>query len=106
MTNMPMISVLLPVYNGGVFLPRAIESILEQTYSDFEFIIINDGSMDDSKSVIDHYAAKDNRIIAVHQTNVGLVLTLNRGISMARAPFIARMDADDISLSRYYGLDY
>jgi glycosyltransferase involved in cell wall biosynthesis len=104
----PSITVVLPVYNGGAFLGKAIESILNQTYRDFEFILINDGSKDGSKQVIDNYAAKDNRIIAVHQENAGLVTTLNRGIAMAKAPFIARMDADDVALPERFAaqIDY
>lgn len=100
----PALSVLLPVYNGERFLAEAIESILAQTFADFEFIIINDGSRDASGALIDDYAARDARIRAFHQDNHGLVDTLNRGIALARAPFIARMDADDISLPRRFEL--
>jgi Glycosyltransferases involved in cell wall biogenesis len=98
----PALSVLLPVYNGERFLAEAIESILAQTFTDFEFIIINDGSRDGSGAIIDDYAARDARIRAFHQDNRGLVDTLNRGIALARAPLIARMDADDISLPRRF----
>lgn len=100
----PALSVLLPVYNGERFLGEAIESILAQTVTDFEFIIINDGSRDGTGAIIDHYAARDGRIRVFHQENRGLVDTLNRGIALARAPLIARMDADDISLPRRFEL--
>ena len=100
----PALSVLLPVYNGERFLAEAIESILAQTFTDFEFIIINDGSRDGSSTIIDDYAARDARIRAFHQDNRGLVETLNGGIALARAPLIARMDADDISLPRRFEL--
>ncbi|WP_336810475.1 glycosyltransferase family 2 protein [Bosea sp. MMO-172] len=100
----PALSVVLPVYNGERFLAEAIESILAQTFTDFEFIIINDGSRDGSGAIVDDYAARDARIRSVHQENRGLVDTLNRGIALARAPLIARMDADDISLPRRFEL--
>jgi glycosyltransferase involved in cell wall biosynthesis len=98
----PALSVLLPVYNGERFLAAAIESILGQTFGDFEFIIINDGSHDGTGAIIDGYAARDGRIRAFHQENRGLVATLNRGIELAVAPFIARMDADDVALPRRF----
>lgn len=94
----PPITVLLPVYNGERFLREAVESILSQTFRDFEFLIINDGSTDASGAILREYASKDSRIILVEQENRGLVATLNRGMQLAHAPLIARMDADDISL--------
>lgn len=93
---MPQISVILPIYNAGKFLPAAIESILNQTFHDFEFIIIDDGSSDGSADVMQQY--EDPRLIKrVNPHNMGLNETLNRGISIASAPYIARMDHDDIS---------
>ena len=94
----PMISVVMPVYNGEPYLREAIESILNQTYSDFEFIIINDGSTDNSWHVIKEYAEKDPRIVPITQENIGLTKSLNNGIQMAKGKYIARQDADDISL--------
>jgi glycosyltransferase involved in cell wall biosynthesis len=91
----PLISVVMSVYNGGVHLKSAIKSILDQTYQNFEFIIINDGSTDTSQRTIESFG--DSRIRLVNQTNKGLVQSLNRGIALARGPFIARMDADDVS---------
>jgi glycosyltransferase involved in cell wall biosynthesis len=102
--SVPALTVLLPVYNGERFLPEAIESILGQSFSDFEFIVINDGSRDRSGDIISRYAKRDRRIRVFEQDNRGLVATLNRGIELARAPLIARMDADDISLPRRFEL--
>lgn len=92
----PAISVVMSVYNGGGFLRSSIDSILNQTFKDFEFIIINDGSTDGSRKVIESY--KDPRIRLYNQSNKGLVYSLNKGCELARANLIARMDADDISM--------
>jgi len=93
------LSVLLPVYNAGDLLERAIDSILSQDFTDFEFIIINDCSKDDSASVILRAAARDPRIKAVmHEKNMGLAETLNEGLRMASTPYVVRMDQDDESL--------
>lgn len=94
----PRISVAMSVYNNAPFLAEAIESILGQTFGDFEFLIVDDGSRDGSGAIIDAYAARDPRIRAIHQENRGLVASLNRLIDEARAPLIARMDGDDIAL--------
>ncbi|MDD2734696.1 MAG: glycosyltransferase [Desulfuromonadaceae bacterium] len=93
----PKVTVLMPVYNGERFLREAVESILNQSFSDFEFIIINDGSSDHSVEIITSY--NDSRINLVHnEKNLGLIATLNRGIALAKGEYIARMDCDDISL--------
>ena len=94
----PALSVAMSVYNGASHLALAIESILNQTVPDFEFLILNDGSNDDSAQIIDHYAASDSRIRAIHRENRGLIQSLNELVDQARAPLIARMDCDDISL--------
>lgn len=91
----PRVSVIMPVYNAEVFIAQAIDSILEQTFKSFEFIIINDGSTDASLKIIRSY--NDPRIRVVSRKNKGLVATLNEGIKLARGEYIARMDADDIS---------
>lgn len=93
-----LISVILPVYNGEKYLKEAIESILNQTYKDFEFIIINDGSKDSSLEIIREYEKKDERIVVVSRENKGLIATLNEGMERAKGKYIARMDQDDISL--------
>lgn len=95
-TQNPVISVVLPVYNGGKYLEAAIDSILSQTYENFEVIAINDGSTDDSTSIIQSFA--DNRIKFFDQKNMGLAATLNRAIRLANGRYIARQDADDLSL--------
>jgi glycosyltransferase involved in cell wall biosynthesis len=97
MLNEPIISVIMPVYNGEKFLNDAIESILIQTFKDFEFIIINDGSTDNTEKIILSY--NDPRIIYVkNNCNLKLIKTLNKGVELAKGIYIARMDADDISL--------
>ena len=91
-----MVSVILPVYNGGGFIGEAINSILNQTYNNFELVIINDGSIDDSEKVIKEF--KDDRIrYFSFGENRGLVASLNFGIEKAQGKYIARIDADDIS---------
>ena len=95
----PRVSVVMSVYNGEKYLGEAIESILNQTFSDFEFIIIDDGSLDTSRAILRDYALQDARIqIIENRENQGLSVSLNKGIRAARGEYIARMDADDISL--------
>jgi glycosyltransferase involved in cell wall biosynthesis len=96
--NTPTISVVMSVHNGEKYLREAMESILNQTFRDFEFIIIDDGSTDGSKQILEEYAVKDSRIRLVSRENCGLTKSLNEGIALARGEFIARMDADDVSL--------
>lgn len=93
----PALSVILPVYNGGAYLAASIQCILDQTFTDFELIIIDDGSTDKSGDVIRGFS--DDRIRVITQVNQGLARTLNTGIAAAQAPLIARQDQDDISLS-------
>jgi len=96
MTDIP-ITVLMPVYNGEKFLAEAIDSILCQTFKDFEFLIINDGSTDKTKEIIQSYT--DPRIRYVeNEKNIKLIASLNKGLDLAKGRYIARMDADDISL--------
>lgn len=91
------VSVLMPVYNGGKFLKKAIESILNQTFTHFEFIIINDGSTDSTEEIILNY--NDPRIRYIkNESNLKLIATLNKGIHLSKGTYIVRMDADDISL--------
>lgn len=92
-----MISVVMSVFNGEKYLREAIESILEQTYKDFQFVIVNDGSTDSSLEIMREYQKKDQRIKIINQENTGLAKALNRGIKQAKGKYIARMDADDIS---------
>ena len=92
----------MPVYNGEPYLHESIESILNQTFKNFEFIIINDGSNDNSWDIIKEYSEKDPRIVPISQENIGLTKSLNKGIRMAKGKYIARQDADDISLSNRF----
>lgn len=94
----PTISVLLPVYNGEKYLAEAIDSILAQTFTDFELIVINDGSTDGTLANLQHYQTIDTRIRLVSRENKGLVATLNEGVNLARGEWLARMDQDDIAL--------
>ncbi len=90
----PVVSVVLPVYNCPRYVGQAIESVLEQTYADFELIVIDDGSTDETPDVLRRY--EDSRIRLITQANRGLATTLNRGIELARGRYIARQDQDDI----------
>ena len=92
----PAVSVVLPVYNCPLYVGGAIESVLAQTFADFELILIDDGSRDETPAVLRRYI--DPRIMLVTQENRGLAATLNRGIDLARGRYIARQDQDDISL--------
>ncbi len=95
----PRITVLMSVYNGESHLSEAIESILQQTFTDFEFLIIDDGSNDNTSEILLRYSKKDKRIRVVrNENNIGLTRSLNRGIDLAKGEYIARMDADDFSL--------
>jgi glycosyltransferase involved in cell wall biosynthesis len=97
MNAQPLVSVLMPVYNGEKYLSEAIDSILNQTYTHFEFIIINDGSTDNTDTIIANY--NDSRIVYIkNETNIKLIATLNKGLKLAKGKYIARMDADDISM--------
>jgi GT2 family glycosyltransferase len=91
------VSVVMPVYNCQRYLAAAVESILGQTFRDFEFIIIDDGSTDGSLSLLQGFAERDDRIRLVSRPNTGIVGALNEGLAMARGEFIARMDGDDVS---------
>jgi len=94
---MPKVTVLMPVYNAENFLSEAIDSILNQTFTDYEFLIIDDGSTDNSINITNSYQDKRIRLVRNKQ-NLGISKTLNKGIELAESDIIARMDADDISL--------
>ncbi len=101
---MTQISVLMSVYNAEDELKDSVEGILNQTYTDFEFIIINDGSTDSTLEILESYAAQDPRIRLINQENTGLTKALNNGIKLARGKYIARQDADDISYPKRFEL--
>jgi len=92
------LSVIMSVYNGDKYLLEAMRSVLNQTYDNFEFIIINDGSTDNSLSIINDYIKIDKRIILINRENKGLPYSLNEGIIKAKGDYIVRMDSDDICL--------
>jgi glycosyltransferase involved in cell wall biosynthesis len=98
----PAISVLMTVYNGSRFLREAVDSILNQTFRDFELICVDDGSTDESAAILSEFARRDARIKIITQQNTGVTASLNIGLRAARGEFIARMDADDISLPQRF----
>lgn len=93
--NAPYVSVIMPVYNGAADLRRAIDTVLGQSFRDFELIVINDGSTDDSAALLN--TVDDPRVRVIHQENMGLAATLNRGMAIAKGELIARQDQDDLS---------
>ena len=96
-TTAPRISVIMPAYNAARFIGKAVDGILAQTYGDFELIVVDDGSSDDTVAVLQGYDDERLRIM-VNETNQGIVYALNKGIGAARGEFIARQDADDFSM--------
>lgn len=100
----PRISVVMPVFNGGCYLAAAVASILKQSFSDFELIVIDDGSTDQSASLLSGFARSDGRIRVIGQANAGIVASLNRALDLARGEYVARMDADDVALPSRFGL--
>src|ERR671916_415434 len=99
MASPPTISVLMSVYNGKRYLRPAVESILAQTFADFEFVIIDDGSTDASVSILREYAGRDPRVkLIVRKENKGLTVTLNEAFATSRCKYLARMDCDDVAL--------
>jgi glycosyltransferase involved in cell wall biosynthesis len=95
----PLVSVIMAVHNGDAFVGAAVESILSQTFRDFEFIIFDDASTDSTPSLLAEYARRDTRLCVRRlEQNLGLTICLNQGIEMAQGKFIARMDADDVCL--------
>ncbi len=92
---MPLISIIIPSYNYADYLPRAVESVLEQAFSDWELIIIDDGSSDETESVVQKYLRTDGRIQYIRQENAGVSVARNHGICLAKGDFILCLDADD-----------
>src|SRR6266581_3934019 len=102
MFSSPAISVVMPVYKAERYLAQAVDSILDQTFTDFELIAVDDGSRDQSLQILNGYAQKDQRVRVISRPNTGIVGALNDGIAAARAPLIARMDSDDLSLPQRF----
>lgn len=98
--GLPTVTVFIPCYNAERFIAEAIDSILNQTYQDFEILIIDDGSTDKSRDILDYYLQKDDRIrVLYNQCNRGVGYTRNRGVKEAKGKYLATMDADDIAVS-------
>ncbi|MEO1235937.1 MAG: glycosyltransferase family 2 protein, partial [Planctomycetota bacterium] len=93
----PTISVLMPVYNCGVYLDAAVRSVRDQTWTDLELVAVNDGSTDGSLDVLQRHADEDERVVVIDQPNGGIVAALNAGLARCRGAFIARMDGDDVA---------
>lgn len=93
----PLVSVVMSVRNGDRFLSEAVDSILDQSVRDFEFVIINDGSTDRTALILDSYQKSEARLRVYHQENRGLAVSLNHGCALAQGKYIARMDADDLA---------
>src|SRR5476651_1795687 len=102
--NNPPITVLMPAYNAGKYIGDAIKSVLEQSFGDFELLIVNDGSTDDTVKIIESF--HDPRIRVIHQDNQGVAAALNNGLKHARSPYIARFDADDICSHKRLEIQY
>ena len=100
----PLITVLMPAYNAENYIAEAIGSVLSQAFSDFELLIINDGSTDSTEKIINSFG--DSRIRLINQTNQGIAAALNIGLLNAKADIIARFDADDVCMPRRIGLQY
>jgi glycosyltransferase involved in cell wall biosynthesis len=97
----------MSVYNGERYLSESVESILNQTFVDFEFLIIDDGSTDETWNILVDYGDQDRRIVLVrNEHNIGLTKSLNKGLNLARGKYVARQDADDVSLSKRVEVEY
>lgn len=95
-SQLPSVTVLMPVYNGAAYIREAVDSILNQTHDDFEFLIVNDGSTDSTAQILDELALQDARLRIVHQENRDQPATLNRGLALARNDWVAIIDHDDV----------
>ena len=98
---MPQISIIVPVYNTARYISRCIDSILAQSFTDFELILVNDGSIDNSGIICDEYAQKDNRITVIHKENSGTSSARNCGLETASGKYITFIDSDDCILPNY-----
>ena len=95
MSDSPLISVIIPVYNVEKYLHRCLDSVIEQTYKNLEVILIDDGSTDHSGEICDDYAAKDVRIHVIHQENQGVSAARNKGLDNVKGEYITFVDSDD-----------
>ncbi|MFD2214019.1 glycosyltransferase family 2 protein [Metabacillus endolithicus] len=99
---MPTISIIIPIYNVEKYLAKCLDSVLAQTFTDFELILVNDGSPDNCGVICDEYEKKDDRIIVIHKENGGLSSARNAGINVAQGEYIAFVDSDDFIHERMY----
>ena len=95
MNNEPLVSIIVPCYKVEQYLPNCIESILYQTYTNWELILVDDGSPDNCGNICDDYAAKDNRIKVVHKKNGGLSSARNAGMKVMNGEYVTFLDSDD-----------
>ena len=95
MYNKLLISVIIPVYNVEIYIKKCIDSVLNQTFQNFEIILIDDGSTDNSGRICNEYVLKDNRIKVIHQNNAGLSAARNKGIDVSSGNYICFLDSDD-----------
>jgi len=98
MARSPKVSVIIASYNGERFIGEAVGSILGQTWTDLELVVIDDGSTDGTRAILSDIASRDSRLRIVEKENEGLIATLNRGIAEARGEYIARLDHDDVAV--------
>ncbi len=96
------ISVIIPVYNAGLYLDRCVNSVISQTFPDWELILVDDGSKDESGKICDEFAQKDDRIRVIHQENAGAGAARNNGITMAKGEYVVFVDADDYIEPHYF----
>lgn len=102
--NIPTVSVIMPVYNAKKYVDKAIKSVLDQTYRDFELILVDDGATDGSGAICEDYAKKDKRIVLIHQKNGGICNARNTGLEVARGKYVAFCDHDDLYQPKYLEL--
>ncbi|MBR6838391.1 MAG: glycosyltransferase, partial [Alphaproteobacteria bacterium] len=96
------LSVVVPVYNGAKFLSRCLDTLQQQTFTDFQVIFVDDGSTDESSKILDLFAAQDNRVLVIHKKNAGVSAARNDGINHAMGTYIHFMDVDDVLDEHYY----
>ena len=94
----PLVSIIIPAFNAEKFISETVNSVLTQSYTNWELIIVNDGSTDSTKNLIENFAQTDKRIQPIHQKNMGVSLTRNNGFKHATGQYIALLDADDVWL--------
>lgn len=92
---LPLVSVIVPVYNGEIFLEKCLKSVICQSYTNIEIIVVNDGSIDNTSLIIDRYVKLDKRIIGLEQKNGGPALARNKGLKIAKGKYVQYLDSDD-----------